>query len=45
MMLELANRFGEDGMNRLLDVYESNWVTELDFKRIKDHGGAYIHDR
>ena len=38
MMLELANRFGEDGMNRLLDVYESNWVTELDFKRIKDLG-------
>lgn len=38
MMLELANRFGEDGMNRLLDVYEDNWVTELDFKRIKDLG-------
>mgnify|MGYP002523670351 CR=1 FL=1 len=38
MMLELANRFGEDGMNELLDVYESNWVTELDFKRIKDLG-------
>lgn len=38
MTLELANRFGEDGMNRLLDVYEDNWVTELDFKRIKDLG-------
>lgn len=38
MMLELANRFGEDGMYELLDVYESNWVTELDFKRIKDLG-------
>ncbi len=38
MMLELANRFGEDGMNELLDVYEDNWVTELDFKRIKDLG-------
>lgn len=38
MMLELANRFGEDGMYRLLDVYEDNWVTELDFERIKDLG-------
>ena len=38
MMLELANRFGEDGMNRLLDVYQDNWVTELDFKRIADLG-------
>lgn len=38
MMLELANRFGEDGMYRLLDVYENNWVTELDFKRIKGLG-------
>lgn len=28
MMLELANRFGEDGMYRLLDVYEDNWVTD-----------------
>ena len=38
MMLDLANRFGEDGMYRLLDVYEDNWVSELDFKRIKDLG-------
>lgn len=38
MMLELANRFGEDGMYELLDVYESNWVTELDFERIKGLG-------
>ena len=38
MMLELANRFGEDGMYRLLDVYEDNWVTELDFERIKNLG-------
>lgn len=38
MMLTLANRFGEDGMRELLDVYEDNWVTELDFKRIKELG-------
>ena len=38
MMLDLANRFGKDGMYRLLDVYEDNWVSELDFKRIKDLG-------
>ena len=38
MMLELANRFGEDGMYRLLDVYEDNWVTERDFERIKGLG-------
>ena len=38
MMLALANRFGEDGMYRLLDVYEDNWVTELDFERIKGLG-------
>ena len=24
MMIELANRFGEDGMQELLDVYENN---------------------
>lgn len=38
MMIELANRFGEDGMQELLDVYENNWVTELDFQRIKELG-------
>jgi len=38
MMLDLANRFGKNGMYRLLDVYEDNWVSELDFKRIKDLG-------
>lgn len=38
MMLALANRFGLDGMNSLLDVYEDNWVTELDFERIKQLG-------
>ena len=38
MMLTLANRFGMDGMNELVDVYMDNWVTELDFKRIADMG-------
>lgn len=38
MMLTLANRFGEDGMNELLSVYEDNWVTETDFERIKNIG-------
>ena len=38
MMLTLANRFGMDGMNELLDVYMDNWVTELDFKRIANMG-------
>lgn len=38
MMLTLANRFGEDGMRELLDVYEDNWVSELDFKRIHELG-------
>lgn len=38
MMLELANRFGEDGMRELLGVYEDNWLTELDFKRIRELG-------
>lgn len=38
MMLTLANRFGMDGMNELLNVYMDNWVTELDFKRIADMG-------
>lgn len=38
MMIELANRFGEDGMQELLDVYEGNWVSEIDFQRIKALG-------
>lgn len=38
MMLTLANRFGEDGMRELLDVYENNWVSELDLQRIKELG-------
>lgn len=38
MMIELANRFGEDGMQELLDVYEDNWVSEIDFQRIKALG-------
>ncbi len=38
MMLTLANRFGLDGMNELLDVYEDNWLTEYDFERIKNLG-------
>lgn len=38
MMLTLANRFGEDGMNRLLNVYEDNWVTEADFERLTNLG-------
>ncbi len=42
MMIELANRFGEDGMQELLDVYENNWVTELDFQRIKELGMNYV---
>lgn len=38
MMLSLANRFGLDGMNRLLDVYMNNWVTEADFESIAKLG-------
>ena len=38
MMLSLANRFGLDGMNRLLDVYMDNWVTEADFESIAKLG-------
>lgn len=38
MMLSLANRFGLDGMNRLLDVYMDNWVTEADFENIANLG-------
>lgn len=38
MMLSLANRFGLDGMNRLLDVYMDNWLTEADFANIAKLG-------
>lgn len=38
MMLELANRFGKDGMEELIDVYEDNWITEQDFINVKNLG-------
>lgn len=38
MMLTLANRFGKDGMQELLDIYEDNWITEQDFVNIKNLG-------
>lgn len=38
MMLALANRFGKDEMERLLDVYMDNWVSETDFRLIGEMG-------
>ena len=36
MMRTLANRFGKEKMYELLDVYQDNWVSEADFKNMRD---------
>lgn len=38
MLIELANRFGKDGADELMTIYEDNWVTEKDFEFVKSLG-------
>ncbi len=38
IMLALYNRFGEEKAKELLNLYESNWITEQDFANIRDIG-------
>lgn len=38
MLVELANKFGKQKADELIATYEDNWVTEADFKFIKDLG-------
>lgn len=38
ILLTLYNRFGKDEADRLMKVYEDNWVTEQDFANIKALG-------
>lgn len=35
---KLAQRFGEDEKERLMEIYRENWITERDFKMIADFG-------
>lgn len=38
MILTLANRFGIDKANELVEIYEDNFITEQDFANIKNLG-------
>jgi glucan 1,3-beta-glucosidase len=36
--LTLANRFGQQQKNRLMDMFRANWITDRDFEIIKSFG-------